>query len=380
MSKTRNVQGEPSWRVANQDVEAFVTQTGGHLAPVTFDRRDRQLQPFSVAPWAKERIDKATPDILRVLRGDFFCMPFGDNEKSYGKEDHPPHGQTANKNWTFVSEKREKGSTRLRLRMNTTVRKARVTKSITLVEGHPAIYSRHTISGADGPMSLGHHATLAFPDEPECGVISTSHCVYGQVSPEPLERPENRGYSILRPGVRIRSLDSVPTTTGETVDLSRFPARRGYEDLVQLINDPNRTYAWTAVTFPRHRYVWFALKDPEVLSGTIMWFSNGGRHYPPWNGRHVNVLGLEEVTSYFHYGLSESKAKNPLSEQGYRTVLQLRPKRPLVVNMITAMATVPESFDRVIRISLGDTSVRLFSERGASVQVPLDCGFLTGSD
>ena len=58
---------------------AFVTRIGGHLGPVTFDRRGRKIMPLSVAPWAAERLDLATPPIIRALRGDFFCMPFGGN-------------------------------------------------------------------------------------------------------------------------------------------------------------------------------------------------------------------------------------------------------------------------------------------------------------
>ena len=95
-----------------------------------------------------------------------------------------------------------------------------------------------------------------------------------------------------------------------------YPARRSFEDIVILINDKRPSFAWTAVTFPAEGYVWLALKDPRILSQTILWFSNGGRHYTPWSGRPVNVMWLEEVTSYFHFGMAESVNKNPLSIKG----------------------------------------------------------------
>jgi len=81
-----------------------------------------------------------------------------------------------------------------------------------------------------------------------------------------------------------------------------YPARRGFDDLVMLSADPDLPFAWNAVTFPAQRYVWFSLRDPRVLRHTIFWISNGGRHYAPWNGRHTGVLGLEDITSYFHMG------------------------------------------------------------------------------
>jgi hypothetical protein len=137
-------------------------------------------------------------------------------------------------------------------------------------------------------------------------------------------------------------------------------------------------FAWTAVTFPRERYVWFALKDPRVLRGTIFWLSNGGRHYPPWNGRHVNVLGLEEVTSYFHFGMAESARKNPLSKRGFATCVSLDPRKPLVVTYIMGVAKIPVGFDRVasIKAARGGHAVLLESDSGKQVEAAVELDFL----
>src|SRR5690606_20883803 len=162
-----------------------------------------------------------------------------------------------------------------------TVRPGRVTKEVELVDGHAALYQRHTIAVMTGPMSFGHHAMLRFPDREGSGLVATSPFVWGQTSPVPVEDPAQRGYSLLVPGARFASLDAVPTVTGETADLSRYPARRGFEDLVLLASDPALPLAWTAVTLPEEGYVWFTLKDPRVLRQTVLWISNGGRHYPP---------------------------------------------------------------------------------------------------
>lgn len=371
------VLGQPSWRLASPRVEAYVTQTGGHLGPVTFDRRGAKIKPLSVAPWATEPIDRSQPPIIRALRGDFFCMPFGGNSVRYRKEEHPAHGETANGKWKLHSFADRRGEMpTLHLRLQTRVRPGWVDKYVSLATDHDAVYQRHVVSGMSGPMSVGHHAMLRFPDEPGAGIVSTSRFVYGQVFPEPMERPENRGYSILKPGAEFQTLNEVPTLTGETTDLSRYPARRGYEDLVMLVSDDSVPFAWTAVTFRKQRYAWFALKDPRVLCSTIFWISNGGRHYPPWNGRHVNVMGLEEVTSYFHPGLAESVPENPLSKRGYPTHVQLDPNRPLVVNYIFGVTAIPSGFERVDAIEEGDGGVMLRSGR-ISVQVPIDVPFLT---
>ncbi|MFW6058909.1 MAG: hypothetical protein ACODAQ_01930, partial [Phycisphaeraceae bacterium] len=62
---TQTVMGQPSWRLASDGVEAHVTETGGHLGPVTFHLDGRRVQPFSVAPWAEEPLDADTPPMFR---------------------------------------------------------------------------------------------------------------------------------------------------------------------------------------------------------------------------------------------------------------------------------------------------------------------------
>ena len=374
----RLICGQPSWHLASTEVEAFVTEMGGHLGPVTFDRKGRKLQPYSVAPWAEERIDPSLPPIIKALRGDFFCLPFGGNAIPFGREKHPVHGETSNARWRFRSLETKSGRSCLHLSLNPKVRPGRVDKRIWLVKGQNVDYSQHVVSGMSGPMNLGHHAMLKFPDAPGSGLVSTSRFVYGQVFPQAFELPENRGYSWLKPGAEFKSLEEVPSITGETTDLTRYPARRGFEDLVMLVNDVEAPFAWTAVSFPKERYVWFALKDPRLLRGTVFWLSNGGRHYPPWNSRHINVMGLEEVTSYFHLGLAESARRNPISRKGFPTCLALNPRKPLVVPYIMGIARIPAGFDRVasIRSARGHQAILLQSASGKKAEAVVDLSFL----
>ena len=165
MKPHATVLGQPSWRIRSSTMEAYVTQLGGQLAPVTFDRRDRKIQPYAVAPWATEKVDKSTSGILRALRGDFFCMPFGANQTPFRSERHPEHGETASAKWSFKSLNRSAGRTCLHLSMNTKVRRGCVDKRIGLMDGHNALYCQHLISSMSGPMNFGHHATLKFPDK-----------------------------------------------------------------------------------------------------------------------------------------------------------------------------------------------------------------------
>jgi len=368
--------GQPSWSVRSSSVEAFVTETGGHLAPVVFDRARRRIQPYSVSPWCEEKVD--TIPLLKVLRGDFFCLPFGGNSNPFRGERHPVHGETANRRWRFESVERAKGRATLHLSMRTTVRRGRVDKRITVLDGHNAVYCQHVVSGMSGPMNFGHHATLKFPDQPGSGVLTHSPIQFGMVYPTAPENPETFGYFTLKPGAKFSQLNRVPTTTGEWADLSRYPARRGFEDIALLATKPVSPFAWVAVTFAAEGYVWFALKDPRVLRQMLLWHSNGGRHYPPWNGRHLNVLGIEDLTSYFAYGLAESARLNQLTKLGLKTCLNLMPHEPLTVNYIMAVAIVPRGFKDTKRIepARNGQGVKLTSSTGKSVTVPLHTDFV----
>jgi hypothetical protein len=373
----KRVLGEDSWQFASRRVEAYLTRTGGHLGPVTFDRRGRKIAPLATAPWAGEKLPPGTPPIIRILRGDFFCLPFGGNTTPWRGERHPVHGETANAAWKLEATRTDDRGIGVRLSMSTRVRRGHVRKMVFLPNDHDAVYQRHVVTGMSGPMNFGHHAMVRFPDQEGAGLISTSRFTLGQVFTEPVELPANRGYSILKPGAVFKSLDRVPTITGENADLSRYPARRGYEDLVQLVADDKLDFAWTAVAFPKHRFAWFALKDPRVLRSTIFWISNGGRHYAPWNGRFVNVMGLEEVTSNFHPGLAESAGPNAFSRRGIATHAKLSPQQPLVVPYIFGVVPIPPTFGRVkaIEAQLRGAGIVLRGERG-SVRTPVDLNWL----
>lgn len=368
------VLGQASWILQTSGVEAAITRQAGHLAPVRFRIGNRWVEPFAIAPWAKERTDPSLPQVARVMRGDFFCMPFGDNEKPYKGEEYPPHGETANGKWRFESSTRR----HIHLSMRTSVRPGRVDKVIQLVPGHTAVYSQHVISGMRGPMPLGHHPILRVP-EGVTGRVSMSPFRFGQVFPGVFENPAKGGYSLLEAAARFSSLESVPQIDGKWSDLSVYPAREGYEDLVLLASDPDLQFAWTALTLPEEHYVWFSLKDPRVLPATVLWMSNGGRHYAPWNGRHRRTIGLEEIAGNFHYGLADSAARNSLNRAGVATCVKLNPLKPLAVNYIMAVAEIPKGFDIVESIlpSVDGKSILVRSKSGKTLSSELDLSFLS---
>jgi hypothetical protein len=371
--KIRTIAAQKSWTFGTPQVEAALTCLGGHLGPVKFRLGRRWVSPFDLAPWAEEKLGADIPPLLHSMRGDFFCMPFGANETAWRGEKHPPHGETTNATWKHESS----GATRHHFSLQTRVRRGRVDKFVEFAPGQAAVYQRHVISGMAGPMPLGHHAILRV-DAKGGGRVSTSRFTFGQVMPTPFEDPAKGGYSCLKVGATFHDLRRVPRADGGLADLSTYPAREGFEDLVLLASDASLPWAWTALTVPGERYAWFALKDPRVLRASVFWISNGGRHYAPWNGRHRHAIGLEEVTANFAYGLAESARPNALNRRGLPTTLTLSPKRPTVVNYIMALAEIPAGFDIVKSIAptRDGAGVVLTAKSGKKASMALNVPFL----
>lgn len=367
-----------SWLIHKGHVEAALTQQGGHLAPVTFKIGSKRISPFEIAPWANDTLEPGTPKILQVMRGDFFCAPFGGNATPHNGEKHPAHGESANGVWTFEGAEQNAKELAASFSLKTSIRPGQIRKKVRIVGSQTCIYTRHTLSGMAGRLPMGHHPIIKFPDEPMSCFVSCAPFVHGQVYPCAFENPATKGYQSLKPGATFKSLHQVPMIDGAMADLTHYPARPGFEDLVMMVTNPKVRLGWNAVTFPREGYVWFTLKDTNVLRNTVLWISNGGRHYAPWSSRHVHVMGIEDVTAYFHCGVAESANDNPLSKAGMPTAIDLSPDKPFDVNYIMGVAAIPAGFDRVANIRAADDrkSIIISSTANHEIQTPVDLDWL----
>jgi hypothetical protein len=379
--QTRTIHSQPSFVIANKQTELAVTRLGGQMSPVTFFRDSAEpVQPYYISPWQDEKIAEFGAPVLVPLRGDFFCLPFGGNSEASGGEKHPVHGEIAGAEWTLVGGKKNGAVTTVTISIETKVRKGRVTKELSLVDGENVVYSRDTIEGFAGSVPLGHHATLAMPSEDGTVRLAASKFRFGMTYPGLFSDPLQGEYQSLLPGTRWTDLAKVPVAWkgAADADLTRLPARYGYADLIQLINEPSDKTggpAWMTATFPKSGYVWFSLKDPAVLRTTLFWIENHGRHGSPWNGRN-NCLGLEDVTGYFADGLAGSIKDNVLTKEGVKTTVDLTADKPTAVNYIQGAAKIPDGFEIVKTIEFAPGKATLVSPTGQKVVVPVQHEFL----
>lgn len=361
------IYGEPSFALGNRDVELSLTRRAGHMGPVRFRVGKRWVQPYALAPWQPQELGEEYPPVLRVLRGDYFCLPFGESK---GIPD--PHGETANKDWELI----ESGSGRLVLEMDVKAPACKVRKTLSIKEGQRAVYQEHRIEGLQGRYNFGHHAILQFPGKGGPYHVNTSPFRYGSVKTEPFSNPLAREYGALKTGSRFTSLAKVPLANGGFTTLQEYPARQGFEDLIMVSSNPG-DFAWTAATLDG--YVWISLKDPRTLPNTLFWHSNGGRHGAPWSGRHLGRLGLEEVCGHFSDGLEISR-KNLIKAQGVPTTLAFRASEAKSIRNIHVVHPVPKGFGRVERVEKGSGGayISVTGSQGKTLKVPVDWVFLHG--
>jgi hypothetical protein len=366
--------------ISTKQVEVAVTRLGGMMAPVTFFLDSaKQVQPYHIAPWTRENWPHPSSHdlpLLGVLRGDWFCMPFGGNSGAFNGEKHPPHGEVANANWRHIATAKNGAVTTIKLDFEPKVRKGRVTKELSLIEGENVVYSRHVIDGFAGPVPLGHHATLAMPETEGAARIATSAMRFGMTNAGVFSDPAKGEYQSFAIGARFSDLAKVPLLFKDPseADVTRLPARKGYADLLQLVNEPGEI-AWTTVTRADEGWVWFSFKDPAVLTSTVMWIENRGRHGPPWDGRN-NCLGLEDVTAFFADGLPASAADNVLTKEGAKTAVVLTADKPTAVNYIQGVAKIPAGFDVVKTVEFKPGEATFVSASGQRATVPVRHEFL----
>ncbi|MYK31878.1 MAG: hypothetical protein F4051_09190 [Boseongicola sp. SB0670_bin_30] len=337
---------------------------------LSFDRRTGLIERFAVtdnrvevaplhrAPWVGtgEALTPDTAPHVAALGGDFFCAPFAGREG-----DSPLHGWPANSAW--IIERKEGRA--LRAALPRQVYGAGLVKDLILRDGHPFVYQSHTFTGGNGHVPVANHANLSLPSG---GIIRTSPKAHWETPKDPQESDPARGRSALKYPAKCNSPMAFPGLTGD-VDLTMFPWNSRHEDFVIGIEEGGLELGWTAVSRPASGDLFLSLRNPRQLPMTMLWHSNGGRDYPPWNGRHFGCLSVEEGAASHMLGLSDESA---LCGPGG---LSLEADGSVYVRHVIGAIRWPTG-EPVADIRLSDASLLIRGEAGARRSLPIDRAFL----
>lgn len=344
----------------------------GQLAKIEITRDGRTVAPFHRAPWADEpgpvEGTERAPHLAR-LSGDFFCAPFGLADV----EPAPPHGWTANGSWELVGSQKDEGGARATFVLDHKVMGARVLKELTVRDGHPFLYQRHVFENGTGDLSVANHAMVRFPNG---GRLSFSPKRWAETPATALETDPSRGRFVLAYPARSTDLRSFPLADGGTADLTRYPIGERHEDFAMLVEAEGATLGWSAALRPREGDLALTLKNPAVLPVTMLWFSNSGRDYAPWNGRHRDVLGIEDARAYSAYGHKASISPNPMNEAGIPTAISLKSDGAVEVRHVIGAAPAPEGLREIGAVRPGRDGLAVEDVAGKRIILPFDVDFL----
>lgn len=295
--------------ISAQGITASFAARGGVLRQFTVTDEGVQIAPLHHAPWAAWEVPAEAPPHQAWLAGDFLAAPMGPGPDGL-------HGLCANGDWQVLPC----GAGALRAVLDGAVHGATVVKELSVEDGHPFVYQRHLFIGGHGALPVSNHAMLHVPNGAK---LSFSRKRWWETLAEPLETTQGR--SALAYPRRAEDAAEFPGADGGTVNLHRYPWGPQHEDFVAGIEDPAARLGWTAVVRPKEGDLFLSLKNARALPMTMLWHSNGGRDYAPWNGRHLGCLGIEEGAALPVLGLSSREEPDPLTAAGQPALLQLDP-------------------------------------------------------
>jgi len=358
--------------VEAQGIKVTLDLRVGHIRALVIETDGRTLEPLHTAPWVDDpaiTADESIPPNLRYLSGDFFCAPFGASDV----EPAPPHGWTANSRWQPLGTTTGSDGVTARYRLEKKVMGATVEKTFTLRDGHPFLYETHTFIGGAGVLPVANHAIVRFPT---VGRLSFSAKAFAETPATAPEPDPLRGRSRLAYPAHSDDPTHLPLADGTIADLTRYPIAGRHEDLVMLVEAPGHGLGWIAAQRPEQGDLFISLKNPADYPVTILWYSNGGRDYAPWNGRHIGALGIEEGRIYSGYGHRAAIEPNPLNRAGIPTALALEPQGRAEVRNVIGGLPLPAGAGPVSEVRAEAGRLRLAFDAGMSLEVPFDDRFL----
>jgi hypothetical protein len=324
------------WRHGNVSVQAL----GGMLGPAVFILPDgRQVSPFHIAPWWNEPESAELDGLTRGLRGEWPCVPFGypmpaesfvDRWQSAIDPDETApdvHGYGSGHDWSFEAAQGDAIDMSIDYPPEHDV--VRLERRIAPDPDGPAIdftLTIHPRRDCDLPVAL--HGCFALPVDPGAARLVPGEFGWGLSFPGTIE-PDA---TLFKPDARFQSLERVPARAGGDVDASQLPFDRSVEELLQLNDIDGRFSLENRHAGYRMVFTW----DAEKLPSTLLWYSNRGRQFAPWNGRHV-CIGIEPCAAPFGVAPGTAARPNPISEAGTPTSVAFKAGKPVDIRYRVAV-------------------------------------------
>ncbi|WP_460273534.1 hypothetical protein [Celeribacter sp. ULVN23_4] len=318
---------------------------------------------FHTAHWVGTPASEQAGSVIDAhLAGDFLAAPFGTSDLVAD----PPHGWSANSRWHLVVRAEDGDCAVMKFALNREVMGAEISKELRFCDGHPVLYQRHVISGGQGGLTFAHH--------PMFRVSGGDHIAYSAKRAAVTTDPLEPSHLLACPG-RSEDLTAFPAAQGGTVDLTKYPRGSGHEDFVTLIERDTQGLGWTAVSRAAEGDIVVVLKDSAVMPVTMLWISNGGRDYAPWDGRHDGVLGIEDGCAAGAEGHRAALRENAVSKEGVASSVPLSADGTVTLRHAIVVLPQPDGWAGVAGVAVTAGKLTVTGQDGRSVTCPFDSSY-----
>lgn len=315
---------------------AHIHSLGAMIGPARFrtDRAEPQpVEPFFVAPWSDDAGPDydALPALMRRLRGEWPCVPFGNADPELARRNDLPgdwradpswrksdsdacfHGFGAHHPWHLTPDGARSVTAEVEYPPDHSIEL--VKRRVTLREHEPTLdFELEILPRRTCRLPIALHPVFRLPacrnGQPRAE-LEFSRGARAWTFPVAVER----GRTLLLANQQGAPVGAVCDGRGTARDLRLLPFEQPSEELVLLTDIEGRV---TLTNFA-DRYAVTLSWDSNVLPSCLLWISNGGRLGYPWLGR-VCALGIEPCAAPFDLGPAYAgDADTPLRRAGIRT-------------------------------------------------------------
>jgi len=328
--------------------------------------------------------------LLYDIAGDFSCSPgFGPPASVDGAE-LPPHGWTANEEWTAggLGVDGERGVAFADFRLDSPAPSMPLSwrKRDMVLAGRSAYYSVLEIENrgpAPTAINVARHNTLGSPFlETGCRIYLSAK----RFSVPPLGT-EFDGTGRLAPGAEFEGLGNAPLRSGGLADISVVPGMIGFTDFATGPVPRDAELGWSCVVSPRLGLAYFcffpgpasARAGEIALSFNDLWMQYGGRDFTPWalhagGADRTFCLGTENSVGAYANGLGYAREHPSLLGSPTTAAVPARGKLRLLYGV--ALLELPADLvaEGVSRVELEGSEVVLAGAR-ARARFGLDADF-----
>jgi len=316
------------------------------LGPVFFDLGENHIvQPFAVAPWGDAPVpngDPELPGVLRRLRGEWPCAPFGAPGNTARRLDLPPdwqaghepcpalgedfHGFGANQHWTITAQ--ESGIL-ASIDYPESHAIQRVERTVWADAAKPTLHCELTVHPrANCRLPVGLHPVFRVPLDAH-GKPDALRLTFSETELRAWSFPVDvePGRSVLRPDQRNKALVDIRNSVGAAMDVLTLPFKQTGEDLL-LLTGFTRKESCVQISNQAEGYAVTLEWCSQDLPSCLLWISHFGRDQSPWSSRFC-AIGVEPVAAPFDLGPTHAaEALSPLAQAGVTTAVELQAGKP----------------------------------------------------